>query len=230
MNKLKKIKPIYFIIFAFIIFIVGVTSAYIYVNSTFQNKFKTSAYDIELKEEFDNDWGTKRVNIINHDSTPVVLRINYNELWTEKNPAQGNLLTGNIQDNSISSYSFSSSNESCRIKMFNDNSNQFTLSNIINGEDVVTKEWTPTWNDFVIASDGWYYYNKILDTGFNIQILESISLRNDLIASSNCYADYKNYEYELSFNYEVIQSSVAAIKDIWGYDVTINEGDITWPF
>ncbi len=227
--KNQEIKPLYFLIFLFLIFvIVGLTYAYLSTQGNFANKFKTSAYDIELSEEFNNDWGTKKVNILNKDTTPVVLRVNFNELWLERTYDTGIIINENqtIENQAI----INSNSGNCRIRLFGDEANKTTLSNIINGEEVVTKNWTMTWNDFIKGKDGWYYYNKILDSNSSIQILESISLRNDLISSSNCYEDYNNYEYELSFNYEAIQANINAIKDIWGYNVTLNGGDIIWDF
>lgn len=225
---MTKIKPIFFILLGIVIFTIGVTYAYFYTRSSFANKFKTSAYDIELNEEFDNDWGTKKVNILNKDSTPVVIRINYNEIWTEKEPRGEILANNDIQD--LERFSKINQINSCRIRTYSEESQKYTLSNIINGENVVTKNWTSTWNDFVKGNDGWYYYNKVLESNANIQILDSISLRDDLINESNCYADYNNYEYELSFNYEAIQADVNAIKDIWGHNISINKGDIIWTF
>lgn len=216
MNKYKKIKPIIFISLGLLIFIIGITYAYFYSRNIFENKFKTSAYDVELSEEFKNDWGTKKVNIINKDTTPVVIRVNYNEIWSEKD-------FDNLNDNFDTT-------TSCRILSNNDNTKKYTLSNLLNGEEVVTKNWTSTWNNFSKGNDGWYYYNKVLDSNTSIQILESISLREDLLADSNCYEDYNNYEYELSFNYEAIQADEQAIKEIWNYEADLNNGDNIWNF
>ncbi len=220
MKKIKdlEIKPILFIILIISIFLIGITLAYFYNRGTFENKFKSSAYNVELNEEFNNNWGKKEVNITNKDETPIILRINYNEIWVEKK--QTNLSENQIDNNS----------NSCRTKISSNETNKYTLSNIIDGEEVVTKSWTSTWNDFIEGNDGWYYYNKILYANESIKILENISLRNDLVSSSNCYEDYNNYEYELSFNYEAIQADISAVKDIWGYDITLNGGYILWPF
>lgn len=242
MNKMKNIKINLLLLLSFILltFTLGITIAFFSSRGYFENKFKASAYDVYLEEEFYNDWGTKKINIINNDTTPVVLRVSYNELWSEKilesggglassNQASGSLLSFN--DNSRNYTYLNDTATICRsIDTNNDQDGIYILSNIINGEEVVTKNWSPTWNDFYEGPDGWYYYNKVLNSSDNIQILESISLREDLISNSSCYQDYSNYEYELSFNYEVIQATELAIKDIWDYDVTINEGDITWPF
>ncbi len=230
MNKLRKIKPSIFIILIIFIFTIGFTYAYFYLRGTFENKFKTSAYDIELNEEFDNDWGTKKVNILNKDNTPVVIRINYNELWSERESNNDNIVNSSNTNSIGININDSQNLNECRSKIYSENSQKYTLSNIINGESIVTKNWTSTWNNFIKGPDGWYYYNNVLTPNSSIQILESISLRNDLISKSNCYEDYNDYEYKLSFNYEAIQADENAIKDIWGLNVSINEGDIIWAF
>ena len=43
-------------------------------------------YNVTIEEEFNNTWGTKKVSFVNNEetNTPVVLRINYNELWRKE--------------------------------------------------------------------------------------------------------------------------------------------------
>ena len=109
--------------------------------------------------------------------------------------------------------------------------NQLSKGIVVNGENVVQKNWTSAFtNDFIDGGDGWYYYKKVLNAEESVQVLESISLKEDLISTSPYYNDYKNYTYELDFNFEAIQASSSAISNIWNKDVTINGGDITWSF
>ena len=106
-----------------------------------------------------------------------------------------------------------------------------SLDNNVNGEHVVQKNWTSAFtNDFIDGGDGWYYYKKVLNAEESVQVLESITLKEDLISTSPYYNDYKNYTYELDFNFEAIQASSSAISNIWNKDVTINGVDITWSF
>ena len=65
--------------------VIGVTAAVVYFKSEIENKFSTSAYNIAIEEEFYDDWGTKKVSIVNHDATPVVIRVAYIETWSNKN-------------------------------------------------------------------------------------------------------------------------------------------------
>lgn len=111
-------------------------------------------------------------------------------------------------------------------------SNTFvTLSNKINGLDTVTKNWTNEWlTNFKPSKDGWYYYNKILNANDTIQVLNSINLNTSAIIKDLNYEKYYEYDYELDFNFEAIQATEKSIKEIWNYEVAIdNTGNITWP-
>ena len=194
-EKLKNNKKVIIALLSLLtIGIVGVTAAVVYFKSELENKFNTSAYNIAIEEEFYDDWGTKKVSIVNHDSTPVVIRVAYIETWSDNNDAVS-----------------------------------LQLSNKINGIDVVTKAWTDSWkNDFILNEDGWYYYKKVLTENEAVQILESINLNKEVADTS--LENYNLYDYELDFRYEAIQATTDAVKEIWGLDVTINGGEITWNF
>ena len=65
------------------------------------------------------------------------------------------------------------------------------LSNKINNINVVDKNWTDAFlNDFVY-DDGWYYYKKVLNSGDNVTILNSIN-KNSILQTHPEYEDY-NY-------------------------------------
>ena len=196
MKKRKlKTKPL-ILLAIFTIAIIGGTIAYFYQNINISNQFKAMTYNINLTEEFNNDWGTKNVYITNNESssTPVVLRISYNEIWSKTV-----------------------------------NNNVSTLSNTINGNNLVNKEWTSTFtNDFIDGSDGWYYYKLVLNPNETIQILKSISLNTNLIENTEYYNDYREYNYNLIFNYEVIEAKTTTISEIWGKNASINNQSVTW--
>lgn len=104
-----------------------------------------------------------------------------------------------------------------------------SLDNNVNGENVVLKEWTDTFNnDFIKGDDGWYYYKKVLNSSERVQVLESITLNEELILTSPYYEDYKVFDYELSFNFEAIQASSGAVSDIWNRSVSISGDEVTW--
>ena len=194
-KKLKK-KPLIFLLALIAIGVVGTTFAYYYTEIAIPNQFRTMTYNVTIEEEFNDTWGTKKVSFVNKEetNTPVVLRINYNELWRK---------------------------EVSGVKL--------SLDNNVNGENVVTKNWTSTFtSDFIDGGDGWYYYKKTLNAEESVQVLNSISLKEDLISTSPYYNDYKSYTYELDFNFEAIQASSSAISEIWGKTATISGSNVTW--
>lgn len=104
-----------------------------------------------------------------------------------------------------------------------------SLDNNVNGENVVTKNWTSAFtNDFIDGRDGWFYYKKTLNAESSVQVLESIALKEELIRTSPYYDDYKSYTYELDFNFEAIQANRKAISEIWGLNVTISGDNVKW--
>ncbi|MDE5831084.1 MAG: hypothetical protein K2H53_05650, partial [Clostridia bacterium] len=86
-----------------------------------------------------------------------------------------------------------------------------------------------TWkDDFVLGSDGWYYYTKVLDAGSTIQLLESIELDENVLDSLPYADSYSEYDYELTFRYESIQATEKAVKQLWNKDITINGDNVSW--
>ncbi len=103
------------------------------------------------------------------------------------------------------------------------------LNNLVNGTNVVNKTWTNTWtNEFTKGGDGWYYYKKVLDSNDSIKIIENVTINERLLRDNSLYDKYNNYDYELNFGIEAIQATEEAIKDLWGFDVSINENTISW--
>ena len=183
-----KTKSLIFIILLLIVTIVGATYAYFTSETRILNQFKNATYNVQLEEEFNDDWGTKKVWFANNEetNTPVVLRINYNESWTKE-----------------------------------DKDGFLTLSNIYEGENVVTKNWTSDFTDnFTLGSDGWYYYNKVLKPQEKVQVLESIE--------KNAPAEYNSYNYQLTFNFEAIQATESAVKELWDKTITIDGDNVQW--
>lgn len=186
-----------------ILIILGSSSLYTYSffksEGKFENDFVTSKYGVYIDEEFYDTWGTKKVCFVNdpESTVPVLLRINYNELWSMKY----------------------------------DDENILVANNQVSGVDVVTKVWTDEFiNDFTLHSDGWFYYNKILEIGEQVCVLESISLNETLISTSEDYGKYKTYDYELDFNFESSQVTNFDSDD-WNNKANVNEnGEVTWDF
>ena len=195
---MKKLANMKFIapLLLLVVLIIGISYALFSSSNEFVNEFKTLTYErIIIEEEFNNDWGTKKVYISNREATntPVIIRVNYNESWTKEDNE------GDIK----------------------------ILSNTVNSENIVNKEWTDAFiNDFVLGDDGWYYYKKLLNPTESVQILNSISLKDELV--SNAIDDYNDAQYELDFNFEAIQATSDAVSSVWGKNVTISGNDVTW--
>ena len=92
----EKFKPLIYIGGAFLVLIVGVTIAFYTQELSLVNEFKTMTYNVEMEEEFYNDWGTKEITIYNRESTntPVALRVAYSESWTKGENTLNNLVNG----------------------------------------------------------------------------------------------------------------------------------------
>ncbi len=84
-KKIKK-KPLFFLLLLLALGIVGTTFAYYYTEIAIPNQFRAMTYNVTIEEKFNNTWGTKKVSFVNNEetNTPVVLRINYNELWRKE--------------------------------------------------------------------------------------------------------------------------------------------------
>ena len=76
---------LYILLAFFVISSISITIAYFYQNYKLPNEFKTMTYNVDITEEFNNDWGIKKVYISNNEtsSTNVVLRVKYVEMWNK---------------------------------------------------------------------------------------------------------------------------------------------------
>ncbi len=81
----KKNKPIIYLVLLILLVGIGGTIAFQMFTGEFTNEFKTSAYNVEIEEEFYSKWGAKKVSFINNDGTAVVIRVNYTESWEDSN-------------------------------------------------------------------------------------------------------------------------------------------------
>jgi len=147
------------------------------------NEFKTGKVDVDITENFNDDWGMKEVFITNNSSnSSVVLRVYFTEKWMDDN---------------------------------GDNTN-----NLTNSQNRVEKGWTEEFSGlFIYATDGWYYYKKIIEPSESVQIMSTIS--SD---------DESTEDYELTFHYEAVQATEDAILDVWGLEASINDKDVSWSF
>ena len=81
--KNKHKKPLIFGLLLLTFAVIGGTFPYYYSEVVIPNRFKAMTYDVKLVEEFEGDFGTKEVSIVNQEetNTPVVIRMSYNEYW-----------------------------------------------------------------------------------------------------------------------------------------------------
>jgi len=103
-------------------------------------------------------------------------------------------------------------------------SNDAIISNVYNGNNVVSKTWTSAFtDDFVSGNDGWYYYEKLLNPDESVKVITAIALAEP---------SYAAYNYDLNFRYEAIQASADAALDLWSKTATIDSstGAVTWAF
>lgn len=107
--KIKK-KPLIFILLLLTVTIVGTTFAYYYSEVLIPNQFKTMTYNVTVEEVFNNTWGTKQVTFANKETTntPVVLRINYNELWRKEVDGVKLSLDNNVNGTNVVNKNFTS--------------------------------------------------------------------------------------------------------------------------
>ena len=102
--------------------------------------------------------------------------------------------------------------------------NDNIVSNIYNGNNVVTKTWTNAFtNDFAAGNDGWYYYKKVLRPSDSVKVITAIALTEP---------SYAAYHYDLNFRFEVIQPDSTAAATLWSKTATIDDatGAVTWAF
>lgn len=167
-----------------------------YNEKTMTKRYANMVYNVVLEKKAGNPWDNTEFFIRNKEKNNrnVVLRVNYNEIWSKE-----------------------------------ENEEIYTLDNNINGENVVDKTWTLEFiSGFREYKDGWYYYDQILKPQESIRILRKLNLKEDLINASPYKNDYLEYDYDLIFNYEVIDADEDLIKDIWGRDVKFEKNRVLW--
>ena len=109
-------------------------------------------------------------------------------------------------------------------EIFSDGDN--ILNNLVDGSNVVIKTWSQEFLDhFTLDEDGWYYYDKVLNGGESIELLQSINLDNTITA---LHPEYSNCDYDMHFNYEALGASKSAAKEVWNKDITINGSNVVW--
>lgn len=212
MKKLINIKkkPLIFLVLIIITATIGGTIAYFKSEANLSNKFKTSTFNIEIDENFegewkpDDGWTTKEVSFVNKE---IVV-----EGQVTNAPAVLRINYNELWSKEV-------------------DGKLLILNNMVNKKNVVLKTWTNAFkNDFIDGNDGWYYYKKVLSAQSSVKVLESIKLDKELIESSPDAEQYKDFNYELTFNFEAVQADKNAVNEVWGHDIEISGNDVTWQF
>lgn len=108
-KKLKK-RPLLFLFGIILLVVVGSTLALFNNNYNLPERFKAMTFNVDLVEEFYNDFGVDKVSIVNNEESnaPLVLRISYNELWQDKNGDNIYLLSNQINGVDVVTKDFTS--------------------------------------------------------------------------------------------------------------------------
>ena len=105
------------------------------------------------------------------------------------------------------------------------------ISGLVDGNEVVNKNWTEAWqNDWFDGGDGWYYYKKVLPANeMTAKVLTSLKF------DSNYAEIYQTADYTLKFVSEAVQYSDddsvnhRAVQANFGRDFkVISNNVITW--
>lgn len=169
MKNLKNIKskPLIFLLVTLIIISIGGTIAYYYNTVTLPNQFKTMTYDVDLTEEFYDDFGTKKVYITNNESsnTPVVLRISYNEIWSKQ--IGDDVVTISNTYNGINIVNKTWTNTFLN-NFMDGNDGWFYYDSILSPNDTIQILESISLNSSIIENTP--YYNDYLDFDYNLII------------------------------------------------------------
>lgn len=114
--------------------------------------------------------------------------------------------------------------------------NDKILSTVVNGQEIVLKNWTDAWkNEWVDGEDGWFYYKKVLQPNtITAQILKSLEFDGSSLGELTSV--YGNASYSLKFVSEAVQYSKdidvnrRSIKNNFGIgfvDIDL-DGNIIW--
>ncbi|WP_455682397.1 hypothetical protein [Thomasclavelia sp.] len=116
------------------------------------------------------------------------------------------------------------------------NANNKILSSVVNGQEIVKKNWTDAWkNEWVDGNDGWFYYKRVLQPNtLSSHVLTSLEFDSSNLGELTDI--YGNASYSLKFVSEAVQfsedievnrRSVRANFGIEFVDID-NDGNITW--
>lgn len=174
--KNLKTKPLIFLPTLFLIFIIGMTFAYRYAEISISNQFRTMTYSVIIKEEFNNTWGTKKVNFINNEETniPVVLRISYNELWRKKVNGIKLSLDNNVNGTNVVTKNWTSA---FTTDFIDGGDGWYYYKKVLNAEESVQVLESISLNESLISTSPYYndYKSYTYELDFNFEAIQATS-------------------------------------------------------
>lgn len=213
---MKKKNSLVILLLIAVVGVVGLTIAYFAFNDSLENVFNTKPYATTVTEEFvspDNwlpgDVTPKKITATNTGEVDEAVRISYTEEWRSAN---GDILSGLIDENGVETDSTVNSEHAAIIKFIN------------------RAAWT--------YENGYYYYNYRLEPNETTSSLtESVTFNSKVTNDSECTTTesngvktiscqstgdgYDGATYKLTFTVETIQYD--KYKTAWGTDVDVLE-------
>ncbi len=253
-----KNKSLFFMLLLIIIGVVASTIAYFHKTISVRNEVGNNYLTVSAFGNQMETFGTnKEIGIAyNGPSTnPILLRIKYSERWQQgflyrncdgsynqiyDNDYPASYLSGSTLysynenegqgSGSLSPISITNPLYSFVVGMPYDTT--VSISNTINGEEVVDKIWYDnSETDFVLGTDGWYYYKKTIAPGEKVYIFDGYTLNMNLIEDTEYYDYYTiYYHYLFLLDYEAVELNTSSAQSAWGVSYTIDGDDITWSF
>lgn len=256
LRNIKNRKGLIILLMVLSIGIVGGTYALFKLSHSVDNNLSISNPSVVLEEKFpitvfSSDARTldKEVYVRNYGTADMLVRVSYSEFFY--NP---NFSTRQYTDAYTSVVAYDGLGEVVQknwTQEFLDDwiyhEGWYYYTKVFEGNeeyvDTTTGSVTSTpeeqTNKYTATATAEYAYNNALQeipatnpvyndgvTVNSLKILESVTVKGDYTPHP-----YYGLEYRLDFNMESAQATPEAIKDLWGFDVTISEsGEVTWSF
>ncbi len=174
--------------------------AYFSSKESKKNKFTIGSISTKINENFDKD-SAKDVSP-NEEIKKVVSVKN-----TGKNPVIVRVIINPQWDEEVDK---------------NGKVTKFTTS----ASNQIQLNFSDAWKeDWIKDSDGYYYYNKILNPGESTSdLLKSVSLKNDI--SQEDRRNFENRSFSVNVSSEAIQVNKDALRKEWNINNTISDATI----
>lgn len=187
---------------------IGGTGAVIQHRLAVKNTLKTPTVEVGIIDTVGGEGHKKQkeVSFKNEGTADAFIRVAYAEQWEQGKE----LLSSQDADGKD------------LVDKFNDNKFKDSMAEMFS-EDL----WT-------LGSDGWYYYNHVLEAGTSTDTLLTAVDFSDFAGENGVITDellqkYQNADYELHFQVEAVQASdnyelnVEAVDTVFGSEVKLNE-------